>query len=837
MLPISMLRIWHSNFCFRAWGVLLVLLLVPHTVEATPQSRTAYTRLEITPPQIVLMGKEARQQVRVTAFCADGTALDVTAVANLAFSSNTPAKLENRITLRPLHDGKTLLTARYASLPSQVAIEVVGFQKPFRWSFQNHVEAVLSRQGCNLGICHGGASGKGGFKLSLRAYDPEKDYERLVYDGKGRRISATNPARSLLLLKPTLAISHSGGKRLQKGTLEYRVLQEWIGAGSVISAEESPALSRIEVFPNERVLTPNTEQNLLVTAVFADGHREDVTHWAKYISNDEQIAQVDANGKVRLIARGEVAVNVWYLGRVGYSRLRVPFAHSVPSQMARTNLVDDFVNRKLSQLRLQPSERSSDAMFLRRVMLDVLGVLPTPEELKAFISDTHDDKRSTLIDTLLRRPEYVDYWTYRWCDLLRVNRSTLGDKGLEQFYQWVRKAVAENQRWDDFTTQILTATGTGQKNGAANFYRIGSSPEEYAETVSQAFLGIRMQCAHCHNHPHEKWTQADYYRMASLFARVERKRISTKKDDPNPEESIEVNQTGEVSHPRLGRPQPPAPLEGTPLLASDTSDRRVALAKWVVAPENPFFARSFVNRVWKYLMGQGLFEPVDDLRVTNPATNEPLLDALSKWFVQNGYNMRELIRLIVSSEVYQRTSRMTPNNREDDRYYARYLPRRLPAETLLDAIGQVTAKPEAFEGIPNGTRTTALKDTTIPSKFLDLFGRPLRQITCECERGGQTSVSQMLHLVTAPTINSRTQAKGGRIETLLAQFPRNEDALAELYRICLSRVPTYAEQRELLGILNTLEGRTDSEKQAARTQAFSDLFWAILSSKEFLFNH
>lgn len=814
-----------------------LLLALSCVARGDSPLKPRFTRLELTPKEIRLEGREARQQIRVTALLADGTAKDVTALAHLELSPASAVRLENNITLLPQKNGTAILSARYDSLTTQAPIVVAGWEKPFRWSFQNHVEAVLSRQGCNMGICHGGASGKGGFKLSLRAYDPEKDYERLRYEGKGRRILSTNPLQSLLLLKPTLAVAHSGGMRLQKGTLEYRVLKEWIGAGALPPETGSPSITRIEVFPKERVLLPKEGQHLLVTAHFSDGHHEDITHWAKYTSNDEQTAQVDASGNVHLLAQGEATINVWYLGRVAYSRLRAPFSHPSPTALTRANLIDDFVNQKLLQLRLQPSEPSSDALFLRRVMLDVIGVLPTPEEQKAFVKDPKNDKRTRLIEALLKRPEYVDYWTYRWCDLLRVSRNTLGNKGLAQFYQWVKSGVAENRPWNDLTYSLLTATGSSQKNGATNFYRIGSSPEEYAETVSQAFMGIRMQCAHCHNHPHEKWTQADYYRMASLFARVERKHDPKQKDSPDPEEFIEVNQTAEVSHPRLGKPQPPAPLDGTPLSFFDKSDRRVAFAKWLVAPQNPFFARSFVNRVWKYLMGQGLFEPVDDLRVTNPATNEPLLDALSRWFVQSGYNMRELIRLIVSSDAYQRSSRLLPNNREDDRYYARYLPRRLPAETLLDAIGQVTGRTEAFEGLPAGTRTSALSDTTTPSTFLDLFGRPVRQITCECERGNQTSVSQMLHLVNAPTLNSRLQASGGRLESLLRQYPANADALGELYRICLSREPTYNEQRQLLGALNGIEGLPPAERQTARTQIFADIFWAILSGKEFLFNH
>ncbi len=833
-----------QNWKPKTFLPLLFCLLPTHIARADAPARlSAIVRLEATPNQIEFTHREARQSLLITGYLADGTAVDLTETAKVEADNPSLIRWERKNILTPCKEGRTLLHVRYKGVTTAVPLSIRSLHTPFAWSFENHVEAVLSKQGCNMGICHGGASGKGGFKLSLRAYDPDKDYERLRYEGRGRRLVVNRPERSLLLLKPTLAVAHSGGVRLQRGTLEYQVLHEWIGRGALGVSPQTPRITRLSVFPEERVLLPKGEQRLQVTAFFSDGHAEDVTYWAKYTSNDDLIARVDERGKATMRGYGEATVSVGYLGQVNYARLRVPYPRAIaPARFARlprANFIDDYVNRKLAQVRLLPSERSGDSVFLRRIMLDTIGVLPTLEELQKFTEEKATDKRERLISDLLKRPEFTDYWTYRWSDLLRLNRDILGGKGLQSFYQFVRKSVEDNRPWDRFVYEIVTAQGSNQKAGAANFYRIGSSPEEYAENVSQAFLGIRMQCAHCHNHPHEKWSQADYYRFANLFARVERKEVK-KKDDPDPEEIVSIAAKGDVSHPRLGKPLPPAPLEGAPLDINAPEDRRIALAKWIIAPSNPFFARSIVNRIWKYLMGQGLYEPADDLRVTNPSMNEALLRALTADFVAKGFDMRSLIRTILLSEAYQRSARVLPENREDERYYARYLPRRLPAEALLDAIGQVTGRAEAFEGSSPGTRASALADTRTPSAFLDLFGRPPRQVTCECERGAQTGVAQALHLINAETLNQKIPAQGGRLEQLITAGRSDVEILNTLYRVTFSREPTPAEKRVALSVLAeaTTDNRlTSDQKQANRKQVFADLLWAMMSGKEFLFNH
>ncbi|HLK56354.1 MAG TPA: DUF1549 domain-containing protein [Chthonomonadaceae bacterium] len=810
--------------------------------HAHPAPAASYVRLEITPASILLDGRKARQQLLITGVRQDGSLADVTETAQFVSSEPGTVKIGQDGVAHPVADGKTTLTVKVGGRTAQVPVEARHTRRPFTWSFENHVESVLSRQGCNMGICHGAASGKGGFRLSLRAFDPQADYERLRHEGRGRRLSLISPTESLLLKKPSLALAHYGGLRLPPGSLEYRVVEEWVAAGAPGPKPDTPTLVGLEVFPAERALAPGASQRLLVTARFSDGHTEDVTRWARYSSNEENLATVDENGRASMRAVGETAISVWYLGHVTFARLRVPFPNRIAAQdydrLPARNLIDTQIHAKLRQMRLWPSGPCTDAEFLRRAMLDTLGVLPTPEELNAFAADIAPDKRDRCIEALLARPEYVDRWTYVWCDLLRVNRDMLGEKGMWSFYRWVQSCVAENVGWDRMAREVVTAQGRASENGPVNFYRMGAKPEEFAETVSQAFLGIRVQCAHCHNHPFEKWTQSDYYRMANFFSRVGRKG-----GDADP--TVYAAESGEVEHPRLHRSLPPAAFEGPTLALEATGDRRAFLADWMTAPDNPYFARNLVNRVWKRMMGRGLVEPVDDMRLTNPASNAPLLDALSRDFAAHGYDIKRLLRMILQSNAYQRSTRPNATNRADDRFYSRCLPRRLPAETLLDAISQVTGQPEAFEGFPTGTRAAALPDTQITSMFLDTFGRPARQVTCECERNNEPNVAQALHLINAQTLNARIQAKDGQLQQYLASGKSDREITDLLYLTSLSRLPTPQERTAIEQALRAAQPSASAadksgppaDAQATRKQVFADLLWALLSGPEFQFNH
>jgi hypothetical protein len=489
-------------------------------------------------------------------------------------------------------------------------------------------------------------------------------------------------------------------------------------------------------------------------------------------------------------------------------------------------VIDRLIDEKLAALGLAPSGRSTDSEFVRRVYLDVTGVLPTSDETRAFVWDRDPQKREKLIDALLERPEYVDFWTMKWGDLLRSSRRILSEKGMYALHRWIRQSVAENKPWDQFAREVLLARGSGFTEGPANFFRTSRTPEDLAETTAQIFLGVRVQCARCHNHPFEKWTQQQYYQMAAFFARVKGKRGNT--DD---ELDIYLASSGEVRHPRTGKEMTPTALDAAPIAREYPGDRRRALAEWLTSPENPFFARVIVNRVWRHYMGRGLVEPVDDLRATNPPSNEALFDWLAQDFVRHGYDLKYLMRSILRTEAYQRTARPTRGNERDGKYYSHFLVKRLGAEQLLDALGQATGVAERFNGYPAGTRAAQLPDTNVASYFLDVFGRPPRQLTCECERTSEPNIAQALHLMNSAGINDTLAAKNGRVATLLqggtlgALPPRR--IVDELYLAALSRFPTAEESRRGIQTVATA---------ANRQQAAEDLLWALLNTKEFVFN-
>ncbi len=809
---------------------------------AHTRERRALVTVEVYPKSIALNGREARRQILLSGYRADGAITDLTDSATFRSSNPKVADVGPDGVVHPRGNGKASLIVRYGHSETRVPIEVLGFERNFNWSFENHVESVLAKQGCNAGPCHGAGSGKGGFRLTLRGYDPSADFVRLCQEGRGRRVVRTDPGQSLLLRKPSLALAHQGGLRLRRDSLEFRVISEWISAGAAGPLPRTPKLLGLQVYPVERTLMPGSKQRLAVQARFSDGHSEDVTHWARYASNEESIARVDESGRVRMLGVGETAVSVSYLGKVAFSRVSVPFPNRIDvgtvGKTPRANYVDDLVLSKLAKLHLMPSGPSSDPEFLRRVYLDTTGTLPTPAETRAFLADRDAAKRARLIDALLARPEYVDYWTYKWADLVCVNRDVLGSKGMWAFYSWLRRCVDENRGWDRVVRDILTASGDTNGCGPANFYRMGAKPEEFAETVSQAFLGIRVSCAKCHNHPFEKWTQSDYYRMASVFSRV-----GSKAEKESSGAVIYTKSSGEVDHPRLGRPLAPAAFDGPVLSLDSPADRRAFLADWMTAPNNPYFARSVVNRVWKQYMGRGLVEPVDDMRLTNPASNEPLLAALSRDFIKHGFDLRYLTRTILNSRAYQASSAPNSTNAGDDRFYSRYLVRRLAAEPLLDAICQVTGQPEKFSGMPRGARAISLPDTRIASAFLDVFGRPARQVTCDCERNMDPNVAQALHFISAKTLNEKVSAKGGIIERLLDEKKTDQQIVDELYITCLCRTATSAETATALRSLRAALGEPRNpggkpvDPRNIRAQVFGDLLWAMLSSPEFVFNH
>jgi hypothetical protein len=709
------------------------------------------------------------------------------------------------------------------------------------WSFRNHVQPILAKNGCSAGACHGAAAGQNGFKLSLRGYDDEGDFLALTRGAFGRRIIPSDPGRSLMLLKPTGAVPHKGGKRFEVDSLDYRVLSQWIAAGAPGPKAGDPRIVRIEISPAHAVLQPGAPQQLSVHAFFSDGHSEDVTRWAKYTSANESVSQVNEAGLVKVAGYGEGAVTAWYLSRIDISTITVPFTNNVPPRVfaraRRRNFVDDLVLEKLQSLKLPPSPRCTDADFIRRAFIDTAGTLPSAEEVRRFLADKSSGKRDKLITSLLNRPEFADYWTYKWSDLLLVSSSQLRPSAMWSYYNWIRNNVAANTAWDVFARKVVTAQGSTLENGAANFYVLHDDPRAMSETTSQAFLGMSINCAKCHNHPLEKWTNKQYYQMANLFARVR-----SKNGAEDGENVIFVANSGDLVQPLTGRPQPPAPLDGKALPLDSAEDRRAPLAQWLVSRDNPYFSRAIVNRIWANFMGVGLVEAVDDMRITNPSSNEKLLSAMAKFLADQHFDLKVLMRTILQSETYQRASKPLPQNAADTRFYSHYYPRRMMAEVMHDAIVQITGVPTQFtrdrrnanaglgEKYPLGLRAIQLPDTQTDSYFLKAFGRPERDKTCECERTAEPNVTQVLHLANGDTINAKLAAKDNRISKLLEMKTPNEKIVDEVYLGALARYPTAIERKRFR---KELSQALESERRTTT----EDLYWAVLSSKEFLFNH
>jgi Protein of unknown function (DUF1553)/Protein of unknown function (DUF1549) len=624
-------------------------------------------------------------------------------------------------------------------------------------------------------------------------------------------------------------VPHKGGKRFAVDSKEYRVLSEWIANGAPGPKKDEPRIDHIEVQPGRVRLKPGDQQPFLVRAWYSDGHGEDVTRWAKFTDANSSVTQVNEEGTVKVMGFGEGAITAWFMSRIALTTVTVPQTNAIDpdtfARAARRNFIDDLVLEKLRNLNLPFSERAGDETFIRRAFLDALGVLPTAAETRAFQANREAGKRDALIESLLSRPEFVDYWSYKWSDLLLVQSRNLKPAAMWAYYNWIRNQVAANTPWDRMIYQIVTASGSNLENGGANFFLLHDDPKLLAENTSQAFLGMSIQCAKCHNHPMEKWTNDEYFGFANLFARVR-----MKNGPADGEQIVFASTRGDLVQPRTGKPQPPRPLDGHAIPLDDPGDRREVLARWLVSPDNPYFSRAIVNRVWANFFGVGLVEKVDDLRTTNPASNEALLGAAAAFLAGHRFDLKALMRAILQSETYQRSSRPLPENAGDTRFYARYYPRRLKAEVLLDAFSQVTGAPTPFSGYPTGWRALQLPDSNVDSYFLKSFGRPDRERTCECERTEEPSVTQLLHLANGSTLNEKLSASDNRLSQWLKETWNPAKMVEELYLSALSRFPTEQEKGELL---KALESAPEKERRAL----VEDVCWAVLSSKEFLFNH
>ncbi|MGE3407290.1 MAG: DUF1549 domain-containing protein [Pirellulales bacterium] len=804
-------------------------------------------RLRVEPAALELLGPDCRHGVLVTAEYADGRTVDVTRLAELQAEPAGTVQIghsdvNNAGQVRGLNDGQATLTARFggqqAAIPVFVRQAGQGAAAP---SFVHAIEPLLTRLGCNQGACHGKGTGQNGFRLSLRGYAPDWDHEWMTRELAGRRISHTRPTDSLLLRKPLNVAPHAGGRLISAGSREYQMLLDWIIAGAPGVIADEPLLESLAILPGSRVLRVNDEQQLLVQAKFADGRTQDVTWLAKFASNDPGVAEVSDQGLIRGLRHGETAIRVHFQGLVSVLIVTLPFEEPVdPSQLAaRNNVVDEHVFAKLGALRIPPSSASSDDVFLRRACLDTIGRLPSLDEYRAFMADARPDKRARLVDGLLERPEWVDYWALRLGDLFQNRRErdhdVRGSKGVRAFHQWLRQQLADGRHWDQIARDVLTASGKTTDNPAVGYFVVTVGEQGQAEnsevtaSVAQALLGTRIGCAQCHNHPLEKYTQDDFYHFAAFFAPVKFQRQEPHKGPTTLLMApTEANRPLGVTQPRTGKLMVPQPLDRSSVTIAEGQDPRVPLAAWMTDPANEYFSGAMVNRLVRHFLGTGLVEPVDDLRASNPPSNPALWQALNQEFVGSQYNLKHLMRLLLNSRAYQLSAETLPANETDTRFYSHYYARRLEAETLLDAVCDATGVPEPFAGYPLGTRAQQLADPSLDSYFLSLFGRSNRVTACACERVGEVNLSQLLHLQNGETTQRKIESGEGRLATLLAACPDNNAAVQELFAVVLSRVPNEPEQAAIDSALR--EGES-------REAVFRDLFWALLNSKEFAFNH
>ena len=813
----------------RGWALCLMLLLASHAVAAETAREAVVvgspTRLEVYPAQVKLEAAGRVTHLIVSGYYADCSVQDLTSVVELKSKDDKIAKTENGVVL-PTGNGRTEVMAKVGGHELAVPVEVSNQETPEVVSFNYGTLAVLSKQGCNSGACHGSPSGKGGFRLSLRAYDSALDIETLVREAFNRRTNLLEPELSLLLRKPLMEVAHGGGRRLKKNDSGYEVLRDWIAQGCQVDPASAPTCVKLEVYPRERILKrPAHTQQVLALAHFSDGSVRDVTSLAVFTSSDDAVATVDANGLVVSQDRGEAAILARFLDKIETSSMM--FLKEIPgfrwNAPPENNFVDHHVFQKLQQLQILPSELCTDEEFIRRVNLDVIGVLPESSETAKFLADADPNKRSKLIDALLERPEYAEFWALKWGDLLRIRNVKVSSGGVHKFNRWLVTAFRDNMPYDQFARQLLTSEGSTFVNPPANYFRTATETNDCTETTSQLFLGIRIQCAKCHNHPFERWSQDNYYGIGAFFNRVQRK------PGINPEEQvIWVARAGEVTQPRTGKQmQPWLPLTGTAELAGE-DDRRDVFVDWLVKPENPFFPKVEVNRIWGHLMGRGIVEPVDDFRDSNPPSSAALINALADDFSKNGYDRKRVVRTILNSRTYQLSSRKNEFNVNDNKYFSHATTRLLAAEPLLDAICQVTSVAEKFAGLPAGTRATQLPSPDVESDFLKVFGQPARETACQCERSTDSNLSQALQMINGPLVHAKVRDEKNRLRVLAAAGKPNEEIVGELYLAALCRKPS---EQELAAATKHIANAGD------RMRGLEDVCWALLNANEFLFQH
>jgi len=776
------------------------------------------------PPDIHLETARDRQSVVVQVVSTDGLTQDVTADSKLTIENPALVRLDKNV-LYPVADGSTRLLVEVAGKTINIPVDVKDAAKDRPISFKVDVMPVFMKAGCNSGSCHGAARGKDGFRLSLFGFDPDGDYQRLTRELAGRRINTALPQESLLLEKPTGKVPHTGGKRFGEDGELYKTLIRWIEANVPSDAGEVPKITGVELLPREAVLDgKGATQQLAVRAKYSDGTDRDVTSLSFFLSNNETVATVSPEGLVTAGDRGEAFI----LARFATYTVRAQVIvlpkglQFVFPDLPEKNYIDTLVNKKLRKLRMAPSEICSDETFLRRATIDIAGVFPTPEDYHRFLGRTEPNKRDLLVDELLSRKEFVELWVLKFAELLQIRSSDrVSYKAMLLFYNWLEQRIAGNVPMDQMVRELLSARGGTFENPATNYYQNETDTLKVAENVAQVFMGMRIQCAQCHNHPFDRWTQNDYYGFAAFFSQVGRKGAE------DPRETIVFNRAeGEVTHPVGGRVMKPKFLGGDePSVAG--KDRREVLAEWLASPQNPYFATNLANVVWSHFLGRGIVHPVDDVRVSNPPVNEDLLMDLGKRFTEYKYDFRKLVRDICTSATYQRSTATNDSNKLDDRNFSHAAIRRMKAEVLLDCLSQVTGAQDKLPGLPLGARAVQIADGSASTYFLTTFGRSARQTVCSCEVKMEPTLSQALHLLNGDTVAQKI-ARGNLVAMRLQEKKSPQEILEELSIRCMGRKPTQYEISQL-GVL--LASDPDPRR------ALEDYFWALLNSREFLFNH
>jgi hypothetical protein len=819
-------------------GCVIVLAAATPAAAATPPGLHAF------PPSVHLSTARDRQAVIVQVVEADGLTRDVTAEATFALADAAPARLEANV-LHPLADGDTKLAVSFGGRTVEVPVHVerAGERPPL--SFRHDVLPVLTRNGCNSGACHGASRGKDGFRMSLFGFDPASDYTRLTREFADRRINRALVGESLLLTKATNAVAHGGGKRITAGDEYYDTLAGWITAGAKDDPGPVPAVVAVELFPPEAVLDgPGTAQRFTVRAKYADGTDRDVTSLAVFSSSNDNAAAIDPAGRVVAGNRGEAFVMARFdTHSVGAQVITLPKGLAFQwADPPAAGAIDELIHAKLRKLRINPSPLCSDAEFLRRASIDICGVLPTSDECRSFVASQDPDKRAHLVDQLLARSEFTDLWVMKWSELLMIRTvvNQVSYKAMLRYYSWLQDRIEANTPIDQLVRELVTVEGGTFTDPATNYFQHERDTLKTAENVAQVFMGMRIQCAQCHNHPFDRWTMNDYYGFAAFFSQIGRKRAE------DPRETIVFNSgSGEVKHPVGGASVAPKFLGGeTPDLKSPEHagrDRRAVLADWLASPRNEHFGRNLVNIVWAHFFGRGIVDEVDDVRVSNPPVNPELLDALASRFVESKYDFKQLVREICLSHAYQRSTQTNDTNADDERNFSRATLRRIRAEVLLDMISATTQVADKFRGLPLGARAVEIADGNTSNYFLTTFGRASRTTACSCEVRMEPNLSQALHLLNGDTLHEKI-AKGGVVGKMLEAGRTPEQVVEDLYLRSLSRPPTAAEIKGLVAMLpQPTPGKDGGEPTppdpAAVRQALEDGFWAILNSREFVFNH